>query len=348
MRDALLAYLLEDMEPDERARVEARLQSDPIWQHELERLRRCTIAYQADPESETCPPEDLVHRTCSFVQQAVRSTPAASKQGDHCPLPRHQSPTTPASLTESREPSTHRQTWSWSDITVTAGILLAVGMLLLPALGESREAVRRLTCQNNLRHLGFALVEYAQQRGGELPKIEPGENAGIFVLELADHGILTRDALSHFLVCPSTKLAADIFAGIDVLRLPTREELATAPEGMLEALRERMSGSYAYRIGYVNTHGEYHPAKFVGGSHAPLLADAPSFSVAGFQSDNHGGCGQNILYQDLSTHYIRQCVDGDSKDHLFLNADDQHAPGRHLQDVVLLRSEVILTGRGDR
>jgi len=143
-------------------------------------------------------------------------------------------------------------------------------------------------------------------------------------------------------------MAADIFAGIDVLRLPTREELATAPERTLEALRERMSGSYAYRIGYVNTHGEYHPVKFVGGGHAPLLADAPSFSVAGFQSDNHGGCGQNILYQDLSTHYIRQCVGGDSQDHLFLNADDQHAPGRHLQDVVLLQSEVILIGRGER
>ena len=214
-------------------------------------------------------------------------------------------------------------------------------MLVLPALHQSREASRRLTCQNNLRGLGSALAEYAERFGGELPQVHAGENAGIFVIELADRGILAREQLVKLLVCPSTPLAEDVFTGKVVMRVPTRDELATASEKALQQLREQMSGNLAYRIGYLNAQGEYRHIKFVGAHSAPLLADAPSFSVAGFQSANHGGCGQNVLYQDLSVRYSRQCVGSDCEDHMYLNADNQHAAGLHPQDVVLLRSEVI-------
>jgi len=330
MRDELLGYLLNDLSAEQRSRVEARLESDPIWQHELNRLRQCMKAYEVDPEA--CPPEDLVNRTCSFVQKAVENVPDASTTPQ----------VAPASLTESQDPSSSRRRWSRADIAVGGGIFLALVMLALPALSESREAARRLRCQNNLRDLGAALGDYAEQLGGQLPKIRPGENAGVFVIELADRGLLTRAELQELLVCPSTPLADDVFAGRVVMRVPTRDELATASETVRQQYRKRMSGSFAYRIGYVNAAGEYHRVKFDRSGRAPLLADAPSFSVAGFQSANHGGCGQNILYQDLSARYRRQCVSNDCEDHMFLNANDQHAPGRHRQDVVLLRSEVIL------
>ena len=196
MRDELLGYLLNDLSAEQRSRVEARLESDPIWQHELNRLRQCMKAYEVDPEA--CPPEDLVNRTCSFVQKAVENVPDASTTPQ----------VAPASLTESQDPSSSRRRWSRADIAVGGGIFLALVMLALPALSESREAARQLRCQNNLRDLGAALGDYAEQLGGQLPKIRPGENAGVFVIELADRGLLTREELQELLVCPSTPLAA--------------------------------------------------------------------------------------------------------------------------------------------
>ena len=331
MRDELLAYLLDDLGAEERARVQARLESDPIWQHELERLRQCMKAYDADPKGEACPPGDLVNRTCSFVQKAVKHFPGTT--GGPTLLP--------ASLTESRDPSSSRRRWSRADLAVGGGIFLALVMLVLPALIESRAAARRLSCQNKLHDLGTALGEYAEQLDGQLPQIGPGENTGIFVIELADQGILTREQLVELLVCPSSQLADDVFSGRAIMRIPTRDELSGAPELTQQQWRERMSGSFAYRIGYLSREGVYHHVKFTGTSNAPLLADAPSFSIAGFQSANHGGCGQNVLYQDLSARYNRQCLGNDHEDHMFLNANLEQAPGRHLRDVVLLRSEVV-------
>ena len=336
MRDELVAYLLGDLGPDESVRIEARIENDPIWQHELERLRRCMAAYEADPEA--CPPEDLVNRTCSFVQHATELAPESQTSAQLLP----------ASLTESHDPSESPRRWSRADMVVGSGIVMALVFLMLPALRESREAARRLSCQNNMRTLGTAFGAYAEQLGGTLPQIEPGKNTGVFVIELADRGLLTRAQLAELLVCPSSELADDVFSGRIIMRVPTLEELEAAPLDDLQELIKNMSGSFAYRIGYFNTTGEYHPMKYVGSGDAPLLADAPSFSVAGFQSANHGGYGQNVLYQDFSIRYKRQCLDNDRKDHMFLNADEQHAPGRNIQDVVLLRSEVVPVQLRDR
>ncbi len=340
MRDELLAYLLNDLDPQQQRRIEARLESDPIWQHELERLRSYIAASETTPSktgellpANELPPSNLVDSTCSFVKQATGQGETAA------PLPATSSTPLSESLDpHSATPRSHR--WSLTDLAVAAGILLTVATLLLPALRTGRDSARRLQCQNNLRDLGTALASYAQHHQKKLPPIQRNENVGMFVIKLADHGLLTREQLAQLLVCPSTQLADDLFSGTVVLRIPTQQELREATKAQQRSLRKNMAGSFAYRIGYLDPQGRYHQVHFTGRSNAPMMADAPSFAIVGFQSANHGGCGQNVLYQDLSIRYVQQCTQSDNTDHLFLNEDDQHAAGRHQQDIVLGRSEI--------
>lgn len=331
MRDELLAYLLNDANPEQRRRIEHHLKHDPTWQHEFERLKQCIADYESDPQGAECPPEDLVHRTCSFVQGAIGQRGCSSPEN-----------LVPASLSESRELDTSRRSWSLADVAVAAGILLILGSLLIPALRESRDAARRAKCQDNLREIGSALVQYAHQNG-ELPQADQAENAGIFVVKLANSGIISRKQLAELLLCPNTQLAEDVCQGKVLMKVPTREELAQLTPEALRCLQQHMSGSFAYQFGFFDKLGKYCPIKFVARSDVPMLADAPSFAVDGFQSANHGGCGQNVLNQDLSCRYLSVCV-SPGGDHIFLNAQRQHAAGRNSHDTVLGRSEVTPAG----
>jgi hypothetical protein len=100
-----------------------------------------------------------------------------------------------------------------------------------------------------------------------------------------------------------------------------------------------MGGSFAYRVGYFDPQGEYHQVDFLARSTAPVMADAPNFELAAFQSTNHGGCGQNVLFQDCSVRYYTICKQQGQDKNWFLNAEGQHAAGKHPSDIVMIRSE---------
>ncbi len=329
MRDELLAYLLNDLDDEQRSRIEARLESDPVWRHELERLRSYMGEARDTSTGETdTPPEDLVHRTCLFVKQA-------SAQGALSPA------VLPASLTESQDAAAPKnRRWTFLDMSVVAGLMLVMASLLLPALRESREAARRLKCQENLHRLGFALAQFAEQSGGQLPAIGRHENAGMYALKLVESGILTRGQLIELLVCPSTQLAEDVSRGVRVIRIPSRLELASATGAKLQSLLDNTKSSFAYRIGYVDEQGIYRQVTFTGRCNAPVMSDKPSFASVGYQSDNHKKCGQNVLFQDQSVRYFQLCIQTNRDKHWFLNEDDQPAAGKHKNDIVMMRSEM--------
>jgi hypothetical protein len=335
MRDELLAYLLDDTDPEQRRRIEHHLEHDPTWQHEFERLKKCIEEQKSDPEPSECPPEGLVNRTCSFVQEVVREGDCSVADG-----------VIPAALSESRDGCAKSNRWSLTDWAVGAGIILLLGTLLLPALHKSRRAARLATCQDNLREIGAALVVYAQQGDRGLPHIGYHENAGMFVVELASSEVIHPQIIAVRIVCPGSPLADDVFQGNVVMKVPTRAELALLNPKALKAKRMHMSGSYAYQFGYVDNQGEYRRTPFVDRGDAPMLADAPSPSVEGFQSANHGGCGQNVLNQDLSCRYFSLCIPTPD-DHPFLNEEGRHAAGRSSRDTVMGRSEATPAGLGN-
>ena len=199
---------------------------------------------------------------------------------------------------------------------------------------QSRDAARRNDCANNMRQMGGLLVCYSDQHRHFFPFVAANENAGIYTVRLVDADTIGADELARLLVCRSSPLADQIAAGRVVVRIPTMERLRRATAGELASLRDSMGGSYAYRIGYIDGN-VYVGIRDDRSPNSPILADAPSFELAGLKTINHGGCGQNVLYQDQSVRYQQSCTLPGLNDHLFLNAAGQPAAGRGPFDVVL-------------
>lgn len=321
MTDELIAYLLDDLSPERRAAVDAKLASDVAWQRELERLREC-LAAGADPEqlADDCaepPPSDLVERTCFLVKYSDKLRP----------------PTAAAFTEASPWWGGGRARWSLADLTVGGGVLLLLAALVLPAMFESRDAARRSVCQSNLQQLGAALFNYQEVRDHRLPAVGPGENAGINAVELLERGGLSRGQLTELLLCPQSQLADDVAAGRVVLVIPTRREFDAAVGEQRRAMVVTMGGSFAYRLGYREA-GALRQPRFTGEESLPLMADAPEFSAEGVRSANHAR-GHNVLYECLSVSFRTNCMLPDRRDNFYLNAENRPAAGRHRGDIVL-------------
>jgi type II secretory pathway pseudopilin PulG len=330
MTDRLFAYLMDELSPAERAEVERLLADNPRWQSELERLRHCLEDpacedVAAEELSQAMPSRDLVIRTCCLVEES----------GDDLQL---------ALPDQSCPPSSGG--WSAADLLVGAGVLCVLASLVLPAVQQHREQARQEACRDNLRFVGTALADFAE-RHRHLPHIQPWQNAGRFAVILADRGGIDRDVLAARLICPASQLADRVASGCIKWTIPQRSQLATLQgRELLEALK-LMSGSYAFSGGYFDERHNYHPVSFTARGYTPMLGDAHSFATTGFRSANHGGCGQNILFQDLSTRHYQECVAPAAPcenravtiDNFYFNRNGQHAAGLDATDAVLLRSE---------
>jgi hypothetical protein len=328
MTDELVAYLLDDLCPDRRAEVERRLATDPQWQREFERLKECFATSDDPAKCIDDPPRDLVKRTCRCVERA------------------DQKPSRFAAAFASPVALGGSSTWSLADLTVAGGVLAVLGMLMLPALRESRDASRRFTCQNNLQTLASGLFAFQENHGGWLPTTAPDAPAGLYAVALAEDVGFGRRDLAHLLVCPDSELADKISRGDAVVYIPTYAELARLEGEQRARLIGGLGGIYAYRVGYRDDQGAYHQVKYTGALEEPMLADPPRLESLGVRSANHAGCAQNVAYQRLCVKYRTNCDLAASLDPIFLNMDGFHAAGCTQNDIVMLRGDAFPAGAG--
>jgi hypothetical protein len=304
MRDYLIGYLLEALEPAEHEMVAAQLSRDPQLKRELDLIARSLQRLAADRES-FVPPAGLAERTCEFVasRAAVLLAPPA--------------------------PVVSSGRWSMTDLVVAAGLFIAATMLFFTALSQSRFAAQITGCQNNLRQIGMGLTNYSQIHNEYFPNI-PLEGslsgAGIYATRLLEQGFLKG---SHLVICPGSALA-DRSAEF---RIPTLQELQNAQGEELARLQQQMGGSYGYNIGYVSQ-GRYQATKNLRRATFALMADAPNFKPP-YRSLNHQGCGQNVLFEDLHVQYLTSCKARGCSDDIYLNDEGEVAPGLHPNDAVI-------------
>jgi hypothetical protein len=228
-----------------------------------------------------------------------------------------------------------------ADMAVAGGVLAVLGMLMLPALRESRDASRRLTCQNNLQTLAAGLFDFQDNHGGWLPTVDPNQPAGLYSVALAEDVGLDRGELAHLLVCPESELADKVARGETVVYIPTYAELAKLEGQKRAQLIRNLGGIYAYRVGYRDQQGSYRQVKYTGDHEQPVLTDPPNLASIGVRSANHDGCAQNVVYQGLCTKLRYNCDLAASLDPIFLNDDGQHAAGCDENDIVLLRGDAF-------
>lgn len=326
MRERLVSYLLGELSPSEAAQVEHEVEQDPQLAKQLDHLRDCLFG--GDCESEL--PSGLADRTADSVHDLVLGL----ERPIDCDGPADDG------LISSTDAPTATCQFTLVDAGVAVGVVLALGMMLLPALQESRVAARRAACKNNLARIGQALTLYAEQHNGLFPHIEPGENAGMFAFKLANDQTIDRDELSRLILCNSSPLAEEVANGTFTVQVPKPSDLNNADPASLRAMRKSMGGSYAYRLGYLD--GQlYMPIKNGRNSRSPLLSDAPNPGRCGrWQSLNHGGCGQNVLFEDGSVSYRSNCFLPAVDDNIFVNTVGKPAAGRKWNDSVLVSSEV--------
>ena len=97
-----------------------------------------------------------------------------------------------------------------------------------------------------------------------------------------------------------------------------------------------LAGCYAYCLGFHDEQGNYYPARRTTGIKAilPIMADAPPLThVLTGNSANHGGFGQNVLFQDGHVTFLKTRVF--KGDDIYLNKDNQVAAGKDAADIVL-------------
>jgi hypothetical protein len=222
---------------------------------------------------------------------------------------------------------------------VTAGVCAAAVLLFLPAIAESRHQASLAYCQNNLRAIGTSLSSFSENNRGYFPAI-PAQGkfsfAGYFAPTLVEQGYQT-DANRFF--CTSqqaTSITSDPKQPLTLI--PTSEQIANAEGRELAELIKRSGGDYAYVLGHIED-GQLQAVRNQQRSNFAILADTPSLDGLSRVSLNHGGSGQNVLFEDGHTSYLTGCQLG-CGDNVYLNDAGFPEAASHADDAVLGHSSL--------
>jgi prepilin-type processing-associated H-X9-DG protein len=314
----LLDYTLGQLEGPSRERAERELLGDSELAEKVERLSQALYLLLDDgPPAD--PPADLTSQTVAFVAANRRRV-----LHDYVPM------TVP---------------FRWADFAVAAGIFLAGLLTLLPAVQRSKDRMYQASCGLNLQQLGRGLAQYATLHH-VYPYATPGSptaHAGTFAVMLHDAGLLhdvstihcpCRGPCQHPDPMPSSQSVAQL--------------RAHSPAHYLRLLGQN---DYAYHLGFRNKSGRAGPVPVALTSQIPLLADQPAHQayrkILDGNSPNHGGRGQNVLFTDghVLWHATRRIGPEDAD--MFLNAEQQIAPGVNEKDAALVPSLVPFAGYED-
>jgi hypothetical protein len=327
MRERLISYLLGELGADERRELEAQLKENPELRSELAQLRSCFAANQDDDLFAPDAPTGLAARTAGRVVGGQQPSESAILRRE-------------AALSQAGDPPSGILGWSLADLTVAGGVMLAVSMLLFPALRNSRDGTRQVGCQNNLRQVGTLVALYAQDHGRLIPGVAPDEHAGVFALRLISKGYVSADEMAKLLVCPGAPLADKIRAGTYAIVLPSALEIEAMTPQQFARASAKASPFFAYALPY-RYDGKYCRIRNQRGSMVPVLADALGNDKGHPMSPNHGGRFVQVQCADGGVRVLRSTNLPGVDDDLFHNNRGQVAAGLSPTDAVLGNSDVV-------
>ena len=307
VRQQVLDYLLGALDDAEMEAVKARLESDPVYRQAWDRARLRHVP-AARHEASGC-------RPAAGAGRADLRFPVFD------PARRLRASLRPRSMTPAPATPHSGSRLNWADVGVAAVIFLIAGLLVLPAINSTRFQARVTACQDNLRQVGQALTEYSHKNHDLFPVVPAEGNlaaAGIYAPILTQDGFLTEP---ERLLCPDSAQAQQ-----KGFRVPSLDELRSAVGQELSRIQQKMGGSYGYCLGYFD-HGVYQPTRNLNRDYFAIMADAPSSDRPDHQSDNHGGVGQNVLFEDLHIEFCLTTRPGNGSDDIYANDNHEVAPG---------------------
>jgi hypothetical protein len=227
---------------------------------------------------------------------------------------------------------TRNSRFSPVDVVVTAAAVMILAGLLFPAISYTRHQSRLTDCQNNLRQIGEKLAEYSELNNGrfvEIPRSGPLAVAGVVAPVLKDKGLLSDDSL---FACAGVAASSD-----QQVKIPKIRSIKKAIGERLVWLQKTMSGNYGYTLGYQTSNGYQTPMNLAR-PNVVLMSDAPAVGQPNRISTNHGGYGQNCLFEDGHVQYVVGETIGN--DAIFVNDYNMVAPGCHAEDNVIAPSHL--------
>ena len=326
MEPDLLGYLLNALDDDERRAVDQHLESHAEARQQLVGLRRLLRPLAEENAVEYEPSPDMFFKTLRIV--AVQRGREHAKQ------------VAPSSRTLRVVPPPSRAVrWRRADVLVAACIAMVVVLLIPPAVLQVRHREEIAGCAENLANFHEAMQLYAADHRGQLPAPDleaPLNNAGIYAAKLRDAGYWNGKLRVD---CP-----ANVPQSRSVTPPPTLEEICAHHDGNRQAYERClriMGGCYAFNLGY-DDGGKYHAVHRELGDETPVMADRPFRDVESTEwqfanSPNHGGRGQNVLYNGGHVRFMNSRLI--NHDDIYLNRDGRVAPGRGIGDHVLAPSE---------
>lgn len=161
-RRRLLGYAIGALEEPERQQIQRRLQHDPAWQEELAAVRE-SLEPLEEARRTYRPPAGLAERTCQMV---ARLAPPAAEPVTARALPQRAGRPGPPRMSPAQVPPSSIPRWSWADLAVGAGIVVALGMLVFPAVQRNRLHARLVACQDCLRQFTMGVAQLEQNHPG--------------------------------------------------------------------------------------------------------------------------------------------------------------------------------------
>ena len=320
MREQLLGYLLGALDGPERESVETQLERDSGLRQHIERLDAGLDPLRMDPD-QVDPPDGLAAQTCEYVAaQAEAGAVTRAPASEVSPV---------------REANSWAANWSLADLVAASSVIAATALMFFPAISNSRFQAHLGSCQNNLRQLGVALSQYSIAHNSYVPYVPPRGNlaaAGVYAPLLVEGGFVTD--VQRF-ICPAGPLPEPG----DVFRVPTMKEMTTARGATLAVLKRTCGGSYGYTLGYIDD-GRHRGTRNRGRADYALMSDAPSHHLAGRQSSNHGGRGQNVLFENGRVQFLVTCRVG-ACDDVFVSERGYVEAGAHRDDAVVGHSAAV-------
>lgn len=352
-QEDLLGYVLGALDAREQRNIEEVIDQNPQLEDDLLNIKNSLLPL--DHLDSGGPRPGLARRTCELIATLERDgeipsikPPSASDQSS---LPRSSAATATATvLASAQNPAEDDQLalahdrslgtgsfssgWSLPNMLVAAAALAVFAGLAFPALSYSRYQARLASCQNNLQKIGRAFLRFSDMNEGNfVPIPTDGKLAasGCYGPVLKEYGLLENDSLLSCAGIADNKPA----------HIPTVAQLEAADGVQLISLRKSMGGDFGYSMGY-HENGAYQAPQNIGRTNVVLLADAPSNTLPGRRSSNHGKNGQNCLFEDGRVQFIAGHAVG--RDAIYENDYGIVAPGSHPDDSVIAPSHLSPIG----
>jgi type II secretory pathway pseudopilin PulG len=213
----------------------------------------------------------------------------------------------------SRTSPPRRRGFTFIYLLVIIGILAFLASILLPSLCRSREGANRIKCTSNLRQIGLSLDEYKARNNGKLPRTRFDDSARptpIFYTRPDAPNAFAADGPEPNDVTAALYLLLRWDVTSEVMLCPSSIEERSQQDPMKTSnFRNAESLSYSYQNPYSGKWDA--PTSYKAGEFAlaadinpgvPELMSTSSIAtrtqIIKTNSPNHGGDGQNVLYED--------------------------------------------------